>query len=376
MKPVNSLRLAISAVSAGLALGLSPYAMAAGVTAGTSVQNTASVDYEVGGVNQPDVNSNTTTFVVDRKINLTVTNNNGGATNVVPSAQDQVIVFSVQNTSNSTLDFALSPANLTGDDFQVSGFQVFVESGATAGYQPAEDTATFIDELAADATIAVYVVADMPGGITNTQDANITLTATAHMDVVAATGAWVSSAGSLGAVAVETNTGTADDATYIDTVFADAAYAPASDAQYDGKHSAGGQYNVSTATIAVTKSSTVVSDPFNGTTNPKAIPGAIVEYCLDINNTGGSSADSIVLTDAIPTNTAYVAGSIKSAATGTGTACDLGSGTVEDDDATDGAEVDAASGDYDVTTAGSVTVRANSIGASSRFKTTFRVTVQ
>jgi uncharacterized repeat protein (TIGR01451 family) len=381
MKPVNSLRLALAA---GLALGLTPLAQATGVDAGQSISNTASVDYEVGGVNQPDVDSNTTTFVVDRKITVTVTNINGGATNVAPGSSDQMIVFRVQNTSNSTLDFALSAANLAGDDYQVSNFEIYVESGANAGFDPTEDTATFIDELAEDAMITVYVLADVPGSLTNGQDANITLTATAHQDT-SGTGAYVATAGTLGAIAVETNTATADDPNFIDTVFGDAAGTAAGDTQYDGEHSATGQYNVATATISVTKSSLVVTDPFNCTvagdnssctTPPKAIPGAIVEYCLDVNNASATTAaDAIVLTDSIPTNTTFVTGSIRSAATGTGAACDLGSGTTEDNNATDADETDGAGGNFGVTTAGAVTVTTPTIGASSRFKATFRVTV-
>jgi uncharacterized repeat protein (TIGR01451 family) len=368
-----------------LALGLAPLAHAIGVDAGQSISNTASVDYEVGGVNQPDVPSNTTTFVVDRKISVVVTNNNGGATNVVPNSQDQWIEFTVQNTSNATLDFALSAANLAGDNFNATGLSVFVEDGTTPGYQVGEDTATYLDELVEDATVTVYVVGDIPSGLLNTQDANITLSAIAHQDTVSLTGAYDDTPGTLAAVAVETNTGVADDTTFIDTVFADAAGTAAGDTAYDGEHSATGQYNVATATIAVTKSSLVVTDPFNCTTPgdnsscttpPKAVPGAIVEYCLDVNNSSTTSAaDAIILTDAIPTNTTFVSGSIRSAAAGAVAACTLGSGTTEDDGDTGADETDPAGGDYNVTTAGAVTVTTPTIGSSSRFKATFRVTV-
>ncbi len=51
--------------------------------------------------------------------------------------------------------------------------------------------------------------------------------------------------------------------------------------------------------ISVTKISSVISDPVNGTTNPKAIPGALVEYLITVSNTGpgATDADSVVVTD-------------------------------------------------------------------------------
>jgi hypothetical protein len=56
------------------------------------------------------------------------------------------------------------------------------------------------------------------------------------------------------------------------------------------------------ATLTIVKSSTLVSDPKNGTTNPKAIPGAIVRYALVITNTGTLTVDSnsIFMIDSLP----------------------------------------------------------------------------
>ena len=51
--------------------------------------------------------------------------------------------------------------------------------------------------------------------------------------------------------------------------------------------------------LSVTKVSSVISDPVNGGSNPKAIPGAIVEYLIRVENTGSGSsdADSVFVTD-------------------------------------------------------------------------------
>ncbi len=64
--------------------------------------------------------------------------------------------------------------------------------------------------------------------------------------------------------------------------------------------------NTATATTAklqITKNSSVVSDPINGTTNPRAIPGAVVQYTITITNIGKSTVDvgTVVITDPLPT---------------------------------------------------------------------------
>jgi len=368
------------ALAAGLMLGAAPAAFAAGTTAGTTVANTASVDFTVGGVNQPDVNSNTLNFIVDRKINLTVAEVGGAGTSVVPGATAQVTTFTVTNNSNATIDVRLAATQDASaattafgdtDNFNVTAPSVFVESGVTAGYQVLEDTATFIDELTPDTPVkTVYIVAAIPSGRVNGDFAGVTLTGVAAQSTVALTGAYTATVGTLASDAAETNTGVVDDATFIDTVFGDVA--GDTDAAQDGAHSDDDQYNVVTASIVVTKSSSVVSDPFNGGTNPKAIPGAVIEYCLDVNNTGAVAAASIVLTDVVPTNTTFVSGSIKTAATGAGAACTVGSGTAEDDTATGADETDPDGGSF---AAGSVSITSPSIAASSRWKATFRVTV-
>ena len=56
------------------------------------------------------------------------------------------------------------------------------------------------------------------------------------------------------------------------------------------------------ATLTLVKTSNVMSDPVNGTTNPFAIPGAIVRYSILVTNTGPTAVDSnsVLLIDALP----------------------------------------------------------------------------
>ena len=54
------------------------------------------------------------------------------------------------------------------------------------------------------------------------------------------------------------------------------------------------------------KSSTIISDPLNGTTNPKFIPGATVQYCIAVSNASGSAtATNIGVSDSIPATLTY-----------------------------------------------------------------------
>ncbi len=92
---------------AAIATFASAPAFAAGTTAGSSITNTATVDFQVGGVSQVR-QSASDTFVVDRKINLLVEEVGTVTTNVVPGQTNAVTTFQVINLSNEGLDFLLA----------------------------------------------------------------------------------------------------------------------------------------------------------------------------------------------------------------------------------------------------------------------------
>lgn len=118
--------------------------------------------------------------------------------------------------------------------------------------------------------------------------------------------------------------------------------------------------------LSVSKSSTVLSDPSNGAANPKAIPGATVRYCVLVANTGNASASSVALSDSLPGNVSYVAGSLKS-----GTDCS-GAATVEDDNSTGVDESDP----FGASASGSTVLgTAPSLGAGSSYVLTYNVTI-
>lgn len=341
---------------------------AAGTAAGTSIGNQATVNFKVGGTSQPPVSNVTTTFLVDRKINMTVAHL-GGAVAVSPGSVDQVMAFTVTNNANAPLDFSLAATNATVpvDQFDPTNIRVFVDSNANGTYEPATDTAVFLDEIPADATRTVFVVANIPAGQANANTAGISLAATAREPGVI---------GTQGVLVVQT---TGADTAGVDTVFADlgASGATPTDSGRDGRHSDVNNYVIAAAGITVIKTVTVISDPFNLTTNPKAIPGAIIEYCIQVSNSAGSAtATEVTISDPIPVNTAFVLGSIFAGGTVAGGVCGTVSGgsggTPEDDNNTGTDEADPNGGNI---TGATVTTTVGSVAAGATVTSRFRVTV-
>ncbi len=61
------------------------------------------------------------------------------------------------------------------------------------------------------------------------------------------------------------------------------------------------------AVLEISKQSTIVSDPVNGSVNPKAIPGAIIRYTIEVTNQGDAPVDtsSIQISDILPPDISY-----------------------------------------------------------------------
>jgi hypothetical protein len=281
-------------------LGANP-AYAAGTTAGSTITNTVTVAFQVNGLAQTGTAASDT-LTVDRKINLTVAEIGTTTTTVTPGATSQVTSFTVTNTSNAVLDFALTVAQQTGgtgahtgtDTFDVTNVKIYKDANANGTYDAGTDTlVTYLDELAADTSATVFVVSDVPLGQANGAVAAVTLTATGREG---------GTAGSQGIALVQT---TGANTASMDTVFADGT--GATDGSRDAAFSAKDDYTVSAATLSAVKTSKIISDPYNLTVNPKMIPGAVIEYCIAISNAAGTSATatSVTITDPIPANLTY-----------------------------------------------------------------------
>ena len=64
--------------------------------------------------------------------------------------------------------------------------------------------------------------------------------------------------------------------------------------------------------LSVMKLVAIISDPYNGASSPKAIPGAVMQYIVLITNDGGGSVDTdtVVIKDLIPANTELFVGNL------------------------------------------------------------------
>ncbi len=312
--------LATASAVALVALGAAP-AFAAGTAANTDITNVATVNYSVGGTAQTAVTASNV-FKVDRRISLTVSEPGNATTTVAPGQLVAATTFLVTNTSNDTLDLGLSIAQPAGgtaahggtDNFDVTGGAFYVDTNGNGTYDAGTDTlVTYLDEVPADGARTVFYVASIPVGQANGSVAGVTLTAQARI---------AGTAGTQGAVYTET---TGANTAGVDTVFADTA--GATDAARDGQFSARDDYTVASALLTVAKNSRVISDPLNGTTNPKMIPGAVVEYCISVANAaGGATATGVGISDPVPASTTYDATfGIFVDATVTGGVCTVGS---------------------------------------------------
>jgi hypothetical protein len=304
----------LTALAVGASFGLSGQAFAEGTLAGTDIENTVTLGYTVNTVAQTALEQ-TASFKVDTKVNFTLTMDETETVKITPKGTGYIANYTLTSTSNDVLGFALTSTDLaTGtqsfdlavavdveDTIQLNAnTSIFVESGANAGYQIAEDTATAVTALAADGTAEIYVVVDtaVPDTFVDADIASIALTANAKQSdgstalvnnnndaFVAGTKQFVivkdtqtkNTAFEVGS-AKFTDPDDATDATKftIDvTVINDPLCETLLTSASTGDFSAGACPNMPAAYI------------------PKAIPGAMVKYTLKAKNSGSVAATGV-----------------------------------------------------------------------------------
>lgn len=298
MKTTKQLLGAVSAIAL-IAMSSAP-ALAAGTDAGTTITNNVSVTFDVGGLTQ-NAETATDTFTVDRRVDVNV-EYVGPVTSVTPGEDDAIIMFDVTNLSNDTIDLALSTALTGGETANIDNYRIYADTNGNNTYDAGVDTlVTHLDEVVEDDTIRVFVLADIGLDAANADEFDVTLTANAHLG------------GGAGALGTElTDTAGANNVNSVDTVLVDGT--GATDVANDGAFSDTGTYTVAGALVTLTKTSRVISDPVNlpltgGAANPdaKAIPGAIVEYCIKVaNDTGAATATNVNVVDNLPGDVSYL----------------------------------------------------------------------
>ncbi len=308
MTRLSSYLASICATACLLAFSCSA-AFGAGTAAGTPISNSATLTYDVSGVSQSDITSPAAVFVVDNKINLTVLATDANAVTVTPGQLAAVTTFKVSNNGNAVQDYALIGGNAAGtpsvfglaDNFDATSCNTFVESLAVPnGYTPGVDIATFIDELAPDASQTVYVVCNIPTGLLSGAQAVTELTAVTRAGGAAGLGATLTQSG-------------ANNQAAVDIVFAD----PATPANVNGTTPlqiagdatgfARDAYRIAATTVIINKTATCSPTPANCS---EAKTGTVITYKIQVDITGNGTAGALVVTDPLPTDVTFVPSSL------------------------------------------------------------------
>lgn len=305
--------------------------LGAGTPAGTLIENTATVTFDLNG-SQVSLQSNTTTVTVQERIDVNVTVQSG---QVLVAANDanRVLLFRVTNTGNGDETFSLAIESvLGGDDFDPVPAvpAIYFDTNGSGDFNPGDlayDPGNNDPVLAADASVDVFLVNDVPGNVSNGTIGRSQLTATSTTGTGAA-GTVFGGQGDNGVDAViGTTTGQGQDI---------------------------GEYLVSDVQVSVVKGQ-AVSDPFGGT---QAIPGATITYTITVQVIGAGTATDGVVTDPIPAWTTYVPASI----------------TLNTVSLTDPADADA--GEFDTSGAPTVVVRLGDLTAADGIQTVeFQVSI-
>lgn len=314
-----------------MALSASMTAAAAGTPVGTVIQNTATVNFDLGGA-PVMLQSNVTTITVVERVDVAVTLQSP-QTVVAPNDTNRALLFTVTNLGNGSETFTLAiDSVLTGDDFdpQPSATSIYFDTDGSGdlnvGDQPYA-AGTNDPVLAADASVDVFIVNDIPGTVTNGDLGDSRLIATS------ATGS-----GAPGTVYAGQGDGG------VDAVIGTSG----------GEQQADGEYLVSDVAISVNLAQNV-SDPFGGAT---PVPGATVTYTITIEVTSSGTATTSVVRDPIPAYTTFVPGSI----------------TVNSAALSDVADGDA--GEYDTTGAPMIVVRLGNLTQADGVQTvSYQVTI-
>lgn len=274
-----SLFLRLGAMASVLLFGQQAFAI--GTAAGTSIDNTVTVDYDVGGINQNDI-QDSVSFVVDRRVDFTIAAMGGALVDVTPGETDSFFDFLLTNDSNSELDFSVVLTQLAGgpvrastDDADMALVEYAVSADTVAGTDPdpVRGGAQFVDQLPADDSIRIRVFGDAALTMLNGQVAGVSLEAIGREP----------GSGAATALTEDPNTDAG-----IENVFADAGN-DNSETDFDG-------WVVVTADLTVTKAYAVVAGDL-GSGLP--IPGATIEYTITVANGSATDAQDVSIQDVL-----------------------------------------------------------------------------
>lgn len=274
-----NLRTATAAIALGAAIWCVP--AHAGVLAGTLIENTASATFE-GSSGTVTVDSNTVSVKVDELLDVAVVSSDSGS--VATSRGNAVLTFEITNTGNGPEAFLLTAlAAVSGNDFDTTIDNIALDTNGNGSYDPGVDEiltgSVATPELAADGKVTVFVLVTVPAEANDADTSKVELRAKA-----------VTGTGSPGTVFAGQGAGGSD--AVVGATQADAA--------------ATGSLLVGVTEVTLTKSA-MVRDPFGGT---GIVPGATITYTILARVSGSGSVADLIVRDAAPADTSYIAGTL------------------------------------------------------------------
>lgn len=270
---------AASLMASSILLSAAPV-HAAGVGAGTLIQNSASATYNSGSATST-IQSNTVTVTVDQLLDVAVAGLDSSP--VVASSSSAVLTYSVSNTGNGSDAFNLTAdPNVSGNAFNGVVQSIVFDTNGDGKYDAgdqiiAQGSAT--PQFAANGSSKVFVIVSLPPGATDAQSSQVKLTATS-----------IIGSGSPGTTFAKKGV------TGVDAIVG---LSHASQSALDS-------ITASLATVTLIKSA-VITDQF-GSTNP--LPGAVVTYTIVAHVSGSGTAGAIHVVDVIPIGTTYQPGTL------------------------------------------------------------------
>ncbi len=327
----RSFAIVNSIVAAGVMLCAAQASLAAGTAAGTVIENTAQVSFDVGGTSL-SLNSNTVSITVDERIDVLVTLQSPQVLVAVGDA-NRSLLFRVTNNGNGGEGFALAiDSTLGGDDFDPVPAvpSIYFDNDASGDFNAGDVAYTpggNDPQLLADGFVDILLVNDIPPGVNNGEIGLSQLTAMSQTGTGAAGDVFAGLGEGGGDAVIGTSGGLASDS---------------------------GEYLVSDVAVSIVKS-VIVADPFGGA---QPVPGATLTYSVVVQVTNSGTASNSTVNDPIPVNTSYVPNSIN-----------LNGAPMTD-------AIDGDAGDLNLVGAQSVVVRLGDLTQASGIQTViFQVTI-